>query len=74
MNLEAKDPVSIPVPENISVQKLPPDLEIIKIAKKQEERPAPVEVKKKEDVTVASAAGTKAKPKARRRGKVGAKK
>jgi len=64
----------------IEIQKLPPNLEIIKIQKKEPEPPVevraidpPVEVKKNEDaVTVVSAS---VKPKAKRSGsKVGVKK
>ena len=70
LNLKVKDPVTeLP----INVQKLPPNIEVIKLRKKEVEQPvevAPVEVvKKKEDVTVESTE----KPKRQRRGKVGTK-
>lgn len=76
LNLKVREPISeIP----INVQKLPPNLEVIKLKKKEvvpevvqevEAIAPPVVVKKNEDVIVASAA----EPKKRRRGKVGAKK
>lgn len=62
----------------IELQKLPPNLDVIKIQKKEEiqkmpimkEAEAPVEVKKKEDVIVESTE----KPKRKRHGKVGTEK